>query len=41
MADLKVVSEFTPAGDQPQAIKSLSDGINKWHSCPGSYNSGH
>ena len=27
MADLKVVSEFTPAGDQPQAIKSLSDGI--------------
>ena len=27
MAELKVVSEFSPAGDQPQAIKALSDGI--------------
>ena len=27
MAELKVVSEFSPAGDQPRAIKALSDGI--------------
>ena len=27
MAELKVVSEFSPAGDQPKAIKALSDGI--------------
>ena len=27
MAELKVVSDFSPAVDQPQAIKALSDGI--------------
>ena len=27
MAELKVISEFSPAGDQPKAIKALSDGI--------------
>ena len=27
MAELKVVSDFSPAGDQPRAIKALSDGI--------------
>ncbi len=27
MAELKVVSEFSPAGDQPKAIKALSEGI--------------
>ncbi len=29
MPELKVVSNFTPAGDQPKAIKSLADGIIK------------
>ena len=27
MAELKVFSEFSPAGDQPQAIRELSDGL--------------
>lgn len=27
MAEFKVVSEYTPSGDQPEAIKTLSDGI--------------
>ena len=26
--DFKLVSEYSPTGDQPQAIKELSDGIN-------------
>lgn len=28
MAEFKVVSEYAPSGDQPRAIKTLSDGIN-------------
>ena len=28
MADFKIVSTFKPAGDQPQAIDALVDGIN-------------
>ena len=27
MPDFKLVSEYTPTGDQPQAIKTLSDGV--------------
>ena len=26
--EFNLVSEFSPTGDQPQAIKELSDGIN-------------
>ena len=26
--EFKLVSEFSPTGDQPQAIQELSDGIN-------------
>jgi Helicase subunit of the DNA excision repair complex len=29
MADFKIVSEFLPKGDQPDAINSLVEGINK------------
>ncbi|HMP53263.1 MAG TPA: DEAD/DEAH box helicase family protein, partial [Candidatus Melainabacteria bacterium] len=29
MAELKVVSSFSPAGDQPKAIRLLTEGINK------------
>src|SRR5579863_8766552 len=29
MADFQVVSEFAPAGDQPQAIAQLSEGITR------------
>jgi len=28
MSRLKIVSKFKPRGDQPQAIKKLSDGIS-------------
>ena len=27
MPDFKVVSEFAPMGDQPQAIEKIADGI--------------
>ena len=27
MADFKVVSEYSPAGDQPQAIEALAEGV--------------
>ena len=29
MADFKVESKFSPAGDQPTAISELSDGLKK------------
>ena len=29
MAEFKVYSEFTPQGDQPQAIASLVEGLNR------------
>ena len=28
MADFKLISDFTPSGDQPRAINELADGIN-------------
>jgi len=31
MADFKLVSEFQPRGDQPEAIGKLVDGLNKGH----------
>ena len=31
MAELQVVSDFRPMGDQPQAIDKLVEGINKGH----------
>ena len=29
MADFRVVSEFSPTGDQPKAIDQLADGVQK------------
>ncbi|MCP4245940.1 MAG: DEAD/DEAH box helicase family protein, partial [bacterium] len=29
MPDFKLVSDFTPAGDQPKAIAALSEGIER------------
>ena len=29
MAEFKVVSEYSPAGDQPQAIAALAEGVEQ------------
>jgi len=31
MPDFKLVSDFSPAGDQPRAIEQLVDGLNEGH----------